>query len=91
MPGWDELLVRLADVPRENGTAALQQTAVFLRDVLERSGIEVELVSFSAHPLALRLAGLVALAGGLLYLRLMRARRFGFALLLRKALFLEVA
>ena len=86
MPGWNELLVRLADVPRENGSAALEQTAVFLRDVFERSGIEVELVSFSAHPLALRMAGVIALAGGLLYLRLMRARRFGFALLVALAL-----
>ena len=86
MPGWDELLVRLADVPRENGSAALHQTAVFLHDLLERSGVEVVLVPFTAHPFALRLAGVIALAGGLLYLRLMRARRHGLALLAALAL-----
>ena len=86
MSSWEELLVRLADTPRENGSAALQQTAVFLREVLERAGAEVELVAFSAHPFALRLAGVIALAGGLLYLRLMRARRFRLALLAALAL-----
>lgn len=86
MSSWNELLVRLADVPRENGSAALHQAAVFLRDTLERSGVDVDLVAFSAHPYALRIAGVIALAGGLLYLRLMRAGRFGLALLAALAL-----
>lgn len=80
MPGWDELLRRLAEAPRENGSAGLAHAAEFLRDALERSGVAAELVAFTAHPYALRLAGVLILAGGLLYFRLMRSRRHGAAL-----------
>jgi len=75
MPGWDELLARLAELPRENGSAALHRTASFLYDVFERAGLEATLVPFSATPYALRLAGVIALGGGLLYFRLMRTGR----------------
>ena len=80
MPGWDELLVRLAELPRENGSAGLHRTASFLHDVLERTGLETTLVPFTATPYALRLAGVIALGGGLLYFRLMRAGRYKAAL-----------
>jgi len=80
MPGWDELLARLAELPRENGSAALHRTASFLYDVFERAGLEVTLVPFPAEPYALRLAGVIALGGGLLYFRFMRTRRHAAAL-----------
>jgi len=79
-PGWDELLARLAELPRENGSAALHRTASFLHDVFERAGLEATLVPFTATPYALRLAGVVALGGGLLYFRLMRTGRHAAAL-----------
>ena len=53
MPGWDELLARLAELPRENGSAALHRTAAFLHDVFERAGLEATLVPFTATPYAL--------------------------------------
>jgi acetylornithine deacetylase/succinyl-diaminopimelate desuccinylase-like protein len=80
MPGWDELLGRLAELPRENGSAALHRTASFLHDAFERAGLEATLVPFTATPYALRLAGVIALGGGLLYLRLMRTGRHAAAL-----------
>jgi acetylornithine deacetylase/succinyl-diaminopimelate desuccinylase-like protein len=80
MTGWDELLAHLAEAPRENGSAALHQTAAWLVETLGASGVEAELVPFGAHPYALRLAGVIALAGGLLYLRMVLARRGGAAL-----------
>jgi len=66
---WDELLARLAATPRENGSAELHRAAAWLFDTLERTGLEVERVAFTAHPYALRLAGVVALAAAFLYLR----------------------
>jgi acetylornithine deacetylase/succinyl-diaminopimelate desuccinylase-like protein len=75
MPTWDPLLARLAETPRENGTAALHETARFLFEALERTGLEVALFPFTAQPFALRLAGVIALAGGLLYWRLVRRGR----------------
>jgi acetylornithine deacetylase/succinyl-diaminopimelate desuccinylase-like protein len=80
MSDWDPLLAKLAETPRENGTAALHETARFLFDTLERTGLETSLVGFTAQPFALRLAGVIALAGGLLYWRWMRAGRAGAAL-----------
>jgi acetylornithine deacetylase/succinyl-diaminopimelate desuccinylase-like protein len=79
---WDALLGPLAETPRENGSAALHQTATFLFDVLHASGLEVESIPFAAHPYALRLAGVIALAGGLAYLGAVRARRALLALAL---------
>lgn len=75
MTDWDLLLARLAETPRENGTAALHETARFLFETLERTGLDVERIAFTAQPWTLRLAGVIALAGGLLYWRLMRGGR----------------
>jgi hypothetical protein len=72
---WNDLLPRLAEVPRENGTAALHEAAHFLRETLEASGVDVELVAFTATPWALRLAGVIALAAGLLFFEMMRSGR----------------
>lgn len=72
---WDALLGPLAETPRENGSAALHQTARFLFDALQATGLQVESIPFTAHPYALRLAGVVALVGGLAYLRAVLARR----------------
>ena len=77
---WNELLPRLAEVPRENGTAALHQAANFILERLEASGVDVELVAFTATPWALRLAGVIALAAGLLYFKMMRSGRYGAAI-----------
>ena len=79
--GWDRLLDRLAEVPRENATAELHETATFLADALSAAGASVEQVAFTAQPYGLRLTGVLLLAAGLLYFRLMRARRFRAALL----------
>jgi acetylornithine deacetylase/succinyl-diaminopimelate desuccinylase-like protein len=86
MTDWDLLLAKLAETPRENGTAALHETARFLFDRLSSTGLEVSLVAFTAQPWALRLAGVIALAGGLLYWRLMRAGRAGAALAVAAAI-----
>ena len=72
MGGWDELLDRLAESPRENGTAAVHETARFLADALAEAGVAVERVAFTAQPYGLRLAGVAVLAGGLWYLREVR-------------------
>ena len=72
---WDPLLVRLADVPRENGTAALHETANFLAGSVEAAGLVPELVAFTAYPWSLRIAGVVVLVGTLVYMRLMGAGR----------------
>ena len=75
MSDWDALLEQLAEVPRENGTPGLHQAARFLYETFDASGISVDLVPFTAHPYALRLAGVIALVGGLLYLRWQPYRR----------------
>ncbi len=80
MTTWDELLGHLAEVPRENGTAALHHTAIFLQKALEHAGVKAELVAFTAEPYGLRLAGIFALVGGLLYARHMREGRYAAAL-----------
>ncbi len=82
MTTWGELLGRLAEVPRENGTAALHQTAIFLQKALESAGVKAELVAFTAEPYGLRLAGVFALVGGLLYARQLREGRHAAALVL---------
>ena len=86
MSDWDLLLAKLAESPRENGTAALHQTARFLYDTLSRTGLDVSLEGFTAWPFTLRLAGVIALAGGLLYWRLMRAGRARAALAVAAAI-----
>jgi acetylornithine deacetylase/succinyl-diaminopimelate desuccinylase-like protein len=80
VPGWDELLERLAETPRENGTAALHETAAWLEGILREGGLHVERVAFQAHPYGLRLAGVVVLLGVLLYARLAFVGRWRAAL-----------
>jgi acetylornithine deacetylase/succinyl-diaminopimelate desuccinylase-like protein len=77
---WNALLQRLAEAPRENGTVALHETAVFLQQTLEDAGLEAGFLAFSAQPYRLRLAGVVVLAGALLYGRLLLAGRNASAL-----------
>ncbi len=75
MPGWDPLLDRLAEVPRENGTAALRETAAFLADALRAAGVaDVTLAPFTAAPYRLRIAGGLIAAGTMLYAWWLRAR-----------------
>ena len=94
MSEWEGLLQRLAEVPRENGTAALDQTATFLVDTLLRAGVDAELLAFDAHPYGLRLAGVFALAGCLLFARFMwaghPARALAVAVLLPALLLVEL-
>ncbi len=80
MTSWDTLLARLAEAPRENGSPAIAQTATFLADTLRGAGLPTELVTYTAHPYRLRIAGVLALLAGLLYWRLLRAGRRGAAL-----------
>lgn len=72
---WDRLLVELAELPRENGTPALERSAHFLYETLSAMGIDTEFFAFTATPYVLRLAGVLALAAGLLYWRWMRSGR----------------
>jgi len=80
-PSWDALLRQLAETPRENGTPDVHRAARFLYDALGDAGLDPQMWAFAAHPHALRLAGVIALAGGVLYLRLVFAGRFRAALL----------
>ena len=57
---WDALLPRLAEVPTENGAAAMQQTATALFDTLAAPGAEVVRGAFCVQPYGLRLAGVLA-------------------------------
>ncbi|MBX3026912.1 M28 family peptidase [bacterium] len=86
MATWGELLPRLTEQPRENGSAALHETAAWLAETLQRLGMEVSTVAYTAHPYRLRLAGVLALLGGLLYAWCLRARRPLLALALAVAL-----
>lgn len=80
MTEWNALLATLADAPRENGSAELQRAAEFLREALEASGAAVDVVPFTAAPWLLRVAGVVILAGALLYWRFVREGRHRAAL-----------
>jgi len=80
MTPWDALLARLAETPRENGTAALHETARFLEETLARTGLEVSRFEYVAQPFVLRLAGVLALVLALLYWRWLRGGRPGAAL-----------
>lgn len=80
MTSWDDLLRVLGETPRENGTPALAATADFLVRTLETAGLTPRLVAFTAHPQRLRIAGVIALLGALLYAWLIRMRRPGVAL-----------
>ena len=80
MTAWDVLLAKLAETPRENGSAALFDTARFLEETLAGTGLEVARFEFDAHPFVLRIAGVLALAAALLYWRWLRSGRAGAAL-----------
>jgi len=80
MPGWDALLGRLAETPRENGSAELHETAAWIAERVLASGLEPGLLPFSAHPYALRLAGVLILVGSLAYARLAFSGRWRAAL-----------
>lgn len=73
-------LLPFLTVPRENGTTALREAAEQLAGWLLSAGIPTEVIDYVAEPYALRLSGVVALFGALLYLRCMRSGRFGAAL-----------
>src|SRR5512139_3697600 len=75
MGRWDELLAHLALQPRENGSAALAQTADFLAATLAGFGLPVERVAFVAYPYRHHACGVVALVGVLAYAWALRARR----------------
>lgn len=79
MGQWDELLAHLAMQPRENGSAALSQTAEFLVTTLSRFGLPVERLAFTAYPYRHRACGVVALCGALTYAWALRSRRRGLA------------
>lgn len=75
MPAWSDLLPRLTEQPRENGTPALAETAAWLVETLQGLGLEVTTVAWVAHPYRLHIAGLVALLGSLAYAWLLWRRR----------------
>lgn len=86
MPAWSDLLPRLTEQPRENGSAALHETAAWLVETLEGMGVDVATVAYTAHPYRLRIAGILALLGGVLYAWCLRRRRPVLALLIAVAL-----
>ena len=77
---WTELLERLTELPRDNGSPELQRALEFLSEALLRAGADVERIAFIAQPYALRMVGVVGLAAGLVYARLARERRWWAAL-----------
>jgi hypothetical protein len=81
MVAWTDLLPRLAEQPRENGTPAIHETAAWLVETLQRMGLDVSTVVYTAHPYRLRLAGVLALLGAVLYAWSLRRRRPLLALL----------
>jgi len=85
MSDWSALLDRLADVPRENGSEQLRETGVWLADVLRAAGWNVDLVPYRAYPHEMQMLGAAMVVLGLLYLVLMRHRRYFAALALAVA------
>ena len=76
MNEWNELLSHLAELPRENGTPALQQTGSYLAEAFRTAGIETQHFHFNAHPLETRLLGVFVFLSCLVYSYLMWNRRF---------------
>jgi acetylornithine deacetylase/succinyl-diaminopimelate desuccinylase-like protein len=74
--GWNELLIHLAEIPRENGTAALHQTASYLVETFRAAGIEAQRVPFTAHPFETRFLGLFVFASCAFYFYLTRRKNF---------------
>lgn len=83
---WDRVLTVVAGGPRENGSEALQQASLQVADLLRQAGLEPQLWSYMAQPYRLRLAGLVALLGSLLYAGLLWRGRAALALVCALAL-----
>lgn len=83
---WSDVLPRLTEAPRENGSAAVRDTAAWLLETLQGLGIEVNAVAYTAEPYRLRIAGVLALIGGLLYAVCLWRRRPWLALLVAVAL-----
>jgi hypothetical protein len=75
MDRWGELLDHLTTAPRENGTAALGQTASWLARFLGQQGIDVQMVAWDAHPWRLRLVGIGCFLAALAYVWLLRSRQ----------------
>ena len=76
MNEWNELLNELAELPRENGTAALHQAGTYLAEAFRAAGIETQSVSFTAHPLDARLLGLYVFILCIAYCCLIWKRHF---------------
>jgi len=84
--GWNELLAVVAHGPRENGSEALRQASLQVADLLRQAGLDPQLLTYTAQPYRLRLAGLIALLGALLYAVLIWRGRAALALLCALAL-----
>jgi len=76
MDEWNELLSHLAELPRENGTPALQQVGSYLAEAFRTAGIKTQHFPFNAHPLEPHLLGLFVFLACLVYSYLMWKRRF---------------
>jgi hypothetical protein len=75
MANWSTLLDHLANGPREDGTAALTNTANWLAEELQRRGLTPERFDWVAHPWRLRAVGVVALLAAVGYAVAMLKRR----------------
>ena len=80
MDRWDALLDHLAQGPRENGTAALQEATLWLLDTLRTSGLQAQLWEWTAHPWRLRLVGLGCFLAALAWAALVERDRPRWAL-----------
>lgn len=83
---WPDVLPRLTERPRENGSVELRETATWLLETLQGLGLDVETFTYAAEPYRLRVAGVLALLGGLAYAVLVWRRRPWLALLVAVAL-----
>ena len=72
---WNELLGHLAEVPRENGTPALYQSASYLVEAFRAAGIEAQPFPYTAHPYETRFLGLFVLVICVLYFFFARRKR----------------
>jgi len=72
---WNELLDHLAEVPRENGTPALHQSASYLVEAFRAAGIAAQRLPYTAHPYETRFLGLFVLVVCVLYFFSARRKR----------------
>ena len=82
MSDWQPLLELVGSGPRENGTEALREATLAFAETLRAAGLNPEILSYLAHPLRLRLAGVLVLIGSLLYSLLLARGRRAVALLI---------